>query len=78
MSKHTIALKRASTQGLLATNKLSTDAFTAIMSIEAIEDAEIVSETADRIEISYSMNSALFWQTDEYLLQFGLARASVK
>lgn len=78
MSEHSITLKRKGVQGFLSTQRIGTDALNALLSIPGVENPEIVSESNEQVELTYSwVGDGKFWETENHLLEFGLARADV-
>jgi hypothetical protein len=76
MTKHTIALKREGTMGFLSDQSIGTDAFNAMSAIPGVETPEIISESEDRVELSYDWGGeGVIWTIGEHLLKYGLARA---
>ena len=79
MSKHSITLKRDGTKGFLSPQSIGTDAFNALQSIPGVEEVEIMGESNEQVELTYSWgDDGKFWETDELLAKFGLARVDVK
>jgi hypothetical protein len=79
VSKHSITLKRDGIKGFLSSQSIGTDARNALLSIPGLEEAEVVSESNLQVELTYSWaGDGKFWETDEYLAKFGLARVDVK
>lgn len=79
MSKHSITLKRDGIKGFLSTQDLGTDALTALLAIPGVEEAEVVSESDDRVELIYSwVRDDKFRETDEHLAKFGLAKVDIE
>ena len=79
MSKHSIILRREGIKGFLSSQRIGTDALNALLSIPGVENPEIISESDEQVELAYSwVGDGSFWETDEHLLEFGLARADVK
>lgn len=76
MRRHTIVLKRAGMRGLFITQSMGTDALNALQSIPGVSNPEICSESDNEVTLVYEwMGKETFWQTEEYLLKYGLARA---
>lgn len=79
MSKHSITLKRDGIKGFLSSQSIGTDALNALHSISGVEEADVVSESNEQVELTYSwVGDGKFWETDEHLAKFGLARVDVK
>lgn len=79
MSKHSVTLKRDGIKGFLSSQSIGTDALNALLSIPGVEEAEIVSGSNEQVELTYSwVGDGKFWETDEHLAKFGLARVDVK
>jgi hypothetical protein len=79
VSKHSITLKRDGIKGFLSNQSIGTDALNALVSIPGVENPEIVSESNEQVELTYSwVGDGKFWETNEHLAKFGLARADVK
>ncbi|MBU1396389.1 MAG: hypothetical protein KKE84_09655 [Gammaproteobacteria bacterium] len=79
MSKHSIILKRDGLKGFLSSQSIGTDALSALCSIPGVENPEIVSESNEQVELTYSWaGDGTFWNTNEHLAEFGLARADIK
>lgn len=76
MTKHTIALKREGIMGFLSDQSIGTDAFNAMSVIPGVENPEVVSESEDRVELTYDWVGEVAVRTiGEHLLKYGLARA---
>lgn len=76
MSKHSITLKRAGIQGFLSSNPIAIDALNALVQIPGVEEPEIVRESHDEVELTYTwVGETKFWETREHLLKFGLCVA---
>jgi hypothetical protein len=79
MSKHSITLKRDGIKGFFSNQSVGTDALNALLSIPGVENPEIISDSNDQVELTYSwIGDDKFWETDEQLAKFGLARVDVK
>ena len=79
MSKHSITLQRDGIKGFLSTQDLGTDALTALLAIPGVEEPEVVSESNEQVELSYSwVGDDKFWETDEHLAKLGLARVNAE
>jgi hypothetical protein len=79
VSKHSIALKRDGITGFLSSQSIGTDALNALLSIPGVEDAEVVSELNEQVELTYSWGGdGKFWDANEHLAKFGLARLDDK
>ncbi len=79
MSKYSVTLKRDGIKGFLSSQRIGTDALNALLSIPGVEEPEIVNESNEQIELTYSwVGDGKFWETDEHLAKFGLARVDVK
>ncbi len=79
MSKHSISLKRDGINGFLSTQSVGTDALNAMLSIPGVRDPEILVESADQVEITYSwVGENEFLGTSEYLHKFGLTLLDTK
>lgn len=75
MPRYSITLKRQGMNGFLSSQRIGTDAFNALSSIPGLEDPEIVSESDEQVEITYSwVRDGNFDRIDEYLERYGLAR----
>lgn len=75
MSRHTIRVKRAESRGFFTTQSIGNDALNALQAIPGIYNPEIGEELDDKVTLTYEwMREDTFWQTDEYLLKFGLSR----
>lgn len=79
MSKHSITLKRDGIKGFLSIQDLGADALTALFAIPGVDEPEVVSESDEQVELSYSwIGDDKFWETGEHLAKFGLARVDVE
>lgn len=79
MSKHSITLRRKGLNGFLSTQRIGTDGLNALLSIPGVENPEIVIESDEQVELTYSwVGDGMFWKTEDHLLEFGLVRADVK
>jgi hypothetical protein len=80
MSKHSIILRRDnSIGGSISNQSVGTDALNAMQSIPGVTNPQIVSESDEQVELTYDwVGIGMFWETDEYLKKFGLARADIK
>jgi hypothetical protein len=79
MSKHSITLKRDGTKGFLFSQRLGTDALNAFQDIPGVEEVEIMSESNEQVELTYSWgDDGKFWEADEHLAKCGLARVDIK
>ena len=79
MSKHSINLKRDGINGFLSTQSIGTDGLNAMLSIPGVGEAEIVAESDEQVEITYLwVGAGEFWETNEHLHKFGLARVDPK
>lgn len=75
MSKHSITLKRDGTSH----QTVGTDGFNALQSIQGVEEVEIMSESNEQVELTYSWgDDGKFWEADERLAEYGLARVDIK
>lgn len=73
MSKHSISLKRDGINGFSSTQSVGTDALNAMLSIPGVRDPEIVVESSDKVELTYSwVGESEFLGTSAYLHKFGL------
>ena len=78
MQKHTITIERDGPRGFLATQQVGTDALNALSSIDGVNDPEIVWETEDRVQVSYSWSGKeAFLGTGDVLGQYGLKRTDI-
>ena len=74
MSKHSITLKRNGMRGFLSSQRIGTDGINALLSIPGVEDPEIVGESDEQVELTYSwVGDGEFLETCEYLAKFRLA-----
>jgi len=79
VSKHSITLARDKAIGFLSSQSIGTDALNALLSIPGVQEAEVVSESNEQVELTYSwVGDGKFWETDERLAEFGLTRVDVK
>ena len=75
MSNNSITLKRDGIQGFMSDQSIGVNAINALSSIPGVKNPEIVSESNDQVELTYSwVGDGKFWETDEHLAKFGLAR----
>ena len=75
MSKHSITLKRDGTSH----QTVGTDGFNALQSIQGVEEVEIMNESDEQVELTYLWcGDGKFWETDEHLAKYGLARVDIK
>jgi hypothetical protein len=75
VSNHSITLKRDGINGFLSSQSIGTDATNALSSIPGVKNPEIVSESNDQVELTYSwVGDGKFWETNEHLAKFGFAR----
>lgn len=75
MQRYSITLKRYGMRGFLSRHSIGTDAINALRSIPGVDEVEIACESAEQVELIYSwVGKNKFWETDERLEKFGLAR----
>lgn len=78
MSEQSITLIRSGVNGFLSTQSIGTDAIAALYAIPEIKDIEVTNESDDQVDITYSWTGdEKFWDADEHLKKFGLARVSL-
>ncbi len=79
MSKHSLTLRRQGINGFISSQTIGVDALNALQSIPGVKEAEIVSESNEQVELTYAwVGDGKFWETDEHLAKFGLARVAIK
>jgi hypothetical protein len=77
--EHSITLKRDEMKGFLSTQSIGTEALNALHAIPGVGKAKVVSESNEQVELTYSwVGDGKFWEIDEHLAEFGLARVDVK
>lgn len=76
MFKHSIILKCGGIKGILSGQRIGTVAINALNTIPGVEDLEIVSDSNEKVKLTYSwIGDDKFWKIDDKLAGFGLVRA---
>ncbi|MFC1891174.1 hypothetical protein ACFLZT_02160 [Thermodesulfobacteriota bacterium] len=79
MTKHSITLRRKDVNGFLSDQSIGTDALNAMKSIPGVNNPQIINESDEQVELMYNwIGDGKFWETGEYLMKFGLARADIE
>ncbi len=79
MSKHSITLQRSGINGFLSTQTIGTDALNALHTISIINDVQIVRESNDQVELTYSLvGDGNPINIGDILDKFGLARVDTE
>ena len=75
MSRHSITLRRSGVRGFLSDQSIGTDAINALLGIKGVENPEIVDESNEQVELTYTWSGDdKFWETSQHLERFGLVR----
>ena len=79
MSKHLITLRRYGMKGFLSKQRIGTEALNALHAIPGVEEPEVVSESNEQVELTYSwVGDSKFLEINNHLERFGLVRVDIK